>query len=1402
MGIAVLGPLEVDEGRVRLGSRDRVVLAALAARPGEVRAAEELADAVWGERLPASWSKNLQGCVSRLRKVLGAGAIETTPAGYRLAVLDGLDVVEFERLVGRARELLALGEPERARYAAGQALQLWRGRPLPELEEWEPASAEATRLDEVRLEVEELQLEASLQAGHHPEVLSTARSMVERAPLREVRWIQLALAQYRAGQQAEALRTLHRLKVVMSRELGLDPGPEVAALEQAILRQEPGLLVPAASAESSSCPYPGLRPYDEGDVELFFGRDRVVEESLDRLAGTGLLVLVGPSGSGKSSLLRAGVIPALRARSHQVRLITPGRHPVEALMSATSGGAESAVVVIDQAEELFSLCDDLEERAAFLHLVLAQAERAPVALGLRADRTGELAAYPDLARRIEPGLYLLGAMSSAELRTAVEGPARQAGLVVEPGLVDLLIREVESEPGALPLLSHALRQTWLRREGRTLTVEGYRATGGIRGAVAQSAEALYLGIDDDERPLLRELLLRMVVPGHDGAPVRQRLPLHQLLVDPRQERLVDLLVAARLVTSDDGVVELAHEAVARAWPRLRSWLEEDAERQRLLHHLTLAAADWEHLDRPDDELYRGARLTAVEAWRHQADLTDLEQEFLDASLARRGAEQHVAAERARAQAVLIRRLRASVFGAVVLLTLAIGAGFVAVGQAGQARDQADAARARQLSAQALGDADTPLSALLAVAAVRMDDTPETRASLATVLARHPSLIATSAPVGDGVDRLVRSPDGTRLATYDEHNVVSLVDVATGRVMARYDTDGPGVGERQFLQTSPLAWSPDGKTLAVGGQTWTPASLVLLDGFTLTPVPTQPRFLPTWRAKSPDVAFSADGRYVAASFMLMSPRNSSIDDATDRTRTMVWEVAHLGRHPSVIRMPSTGHAERMALSAHGRRVFVSSPVSAYSVQTGKRLWRLPGHGTEQPMDLSDDGRRLAVISGGRSNQISLVDPERGRVVRTLAGSQTLYDVDFSDDGGVVSAVGSAQLYTWKVTSSQPTQAMSIDDAWGVQLDPTSSRAYVTDPGEGTLVTWDLAGLSSYLRLASPHHSRLSGLQVGFLRPAGDGVHVANYTDDLELVNERTGRVAAARGARTWNIFTPGAWRPDGQRFALGAADGHLQVFDNRGRLHSDVRVADKAISDIDYAADGQEIAVGSLSGRVELLDASTWSSVGRPVQLDGPVAGVSLAPDGRTAFVVTRERPVSPGTFVAFQGWALLDLRTGSVIRDGKLPEGIYLFDDFSPDGVHVVLGFFSGRVWILDTRTGQAVDAPAPTHHSPIMWVGWSRNGRQILSADNNGTLALWDPSTGTVKDTVTVPGETFALGEFRAGTSDVTVLDGSGRILTWDTRPAQAVEFACRMAGRDLTDQEWRTYLGEGPQEAVCPSR
>jgi hypothetical protein len=848
-------------------------------------------------------------------------------------------------------------------------------------------------------------VDAMLRSGRPREVLAQAHEMVRAAPLRERRWELLVLAQYQSGAQGEALRSLRQLRAVLTQELGVDPAPEMLALEQSILKQEPGLLVPQPRGRAAHCPWQGLKSYDVDDTERFFGRDRDVQSCLDLLGTTSFAAIVGPSGSGKSSIMRAGVLAALRERGHKIVVMTPGRRPGEALTALPDNADARTVLAVDQTEEVFALCEDLEERREFLERLAQEATRRPVILTMRGDRLAQVTEHAGFSRLVERGLHLVGALEVEALREAVTGPAQQAGLVLEPGLVDVLVREVRDDPGALPLLSHALLETWRRREGNTLTVDGYHASGGIHGAVAQSAEQLYGRVDSDQRHLLRDLVLRLVSPGIDGEAVRTQVPRRLIASDSHHERLIGMLVDARLVTSDEGVLEITHEALARAWPRLRGWLDDDVEGQRIRHHLSGAADAWDTLDRPDSELYRGVRLTRALDWqsRTESALTDTERDFLAAARSASDAEEQSAAERARAQGRLIRRLRLVLAGAVVLLVVAlIAGGFAAVQSdraahnAAEARQAALSADARRVGARAQLTDDISRSLLLAAAGARLDDSPETRVNLLDVLATQPHLVGSAPPGGGYLQWLDVSRDGRWIASSDDQNRMHLYDASTSRLMRSYDAGRPAEDGPAFFLG---AFSPDSRQLAVTlGQVESTEPVRLLDPSTMRTVTrlASPAGEP---AVGRDVEFSADGRYLAATILTASSLAQRGPEGV-RTFAAVWDL----RSPSTppVRLP-TGTAEAgqgVALSPDGQTLYTSWPFAAYDVALGRRIWQRPDVHSAFHVDLNPRGTLLALEFFETQRDALLVDAVTGETVHTLRGHQAwVRDIRFSTDGSL-------------------------------------------------------------------------------------------------------------------------------------------------------------------------------------------------------------------------------------------------------------------------------------------------------------------------------------------------------------------------------------------------------------------
>jgi DNA-binding SARP family transcriptional activator len=667
------------------------------------------------------------------------------------------------------------------------------------------------------------------------------------------------------------------------------------------------------------CPYKGLARFEPDDAEFYFGRERLTAELVARLVGAGLVGVVGPSGSGKSSLLRAGLLPALRDgalpgsdRWRQL-IIRPGEHPLRELARALGGHDEHSgmvlhaaeqgartngrlLVVVDQFEEVFTACQDRQEQTRFLDELLAAAigdHGAVLVLGIRADYYGRCAEHPELAQQLAASQVLVGPMDAQEVRRAIELPARRAGLRVEPALSKAMVADVAGEPGGLPLLSTALLECWERRQGRTLTLAGYRERGGVQGAVARLAERAYLALDPEEQAAARRLLLRLAGPGEGQAVTRRRVPLAELELerDPPTARALEVLTARRLLTKGEGTVEVAHEALLREWPRLRGWLEEDTQGRALHRHLTQAAGEWAAAGRDPGELYRGARLTAALEWArdHRTDLNDLERGFLDAG--RAAAEREVADARHRAdrEARTSRRLRGLLAGLAVVLVLALVAGGLALSLRGRAERQTVVAESRRLGAQSLIQRDLDRSLLLASEAVHLDDSVDARSALLASLLRSPQAIWTTRGDGNQFEDLALSQDGRTLATVDTHGLLDLWDAQTGRRLA-----GPlqGTSDLNQYNAGVVAFSPDSRHVATGGRR-NYGNMQLWDVASRTAI----RWLPLAQSEGDitDAAFSPDGHLLVA-----ATGTGALAFWNPQTGTPIGRVLH-PHHPHIIRV---------------------------------------------------------------------------------------------------------------------------------------------------------------------------------------------------------------------------------------------------------------------------------------------------------------------------------------------------------------------------------------------------------------------------------------------------------------------------------------------------------------------
>ena len=1394
MKVDLLGPLEVGDGVV-LEPRDRIALSVLLVQRNQLVTSGQLADALWADRPPPSWAKQVQICISRLRKALGHDTIATLANGYRLVIDEAhLDSWQFEQLIKRGHELMAGGEPDRAVVSYARALALWRGRPLEELDGWAAGQIEVVRLEELRLSTQEDWLDARLAAGDHRQVAIDALALVAESPLRERRWRLLALAQYRSARQADALRSLATARRILRDELGIEPGVDLVALEAAILRQDSELDVRVvAPLVSAACPYKGLTPYDVVDHDQFFGRDAEVSLALDRLRTSPLLVLAGPSGSGKSSLARAGLAPVLAASGHHVVTMFPGRDPERALSEAITTDISESVVIVDQFEEMSALGVPVPEVRTFCaRLARYATEVAPVILVVRSDHLGDLAMAPELSRLAEQGLHLVTPLAGAELREAIEQPAQRAGLRVERGLVELLERDTEGEPGALPLLSHALAETWLRRDGPVLTIEGYLATGGIRGAVANSADRLYDSLSIGERSVLRSLLLRMVSPSIDGPPMRCRVPMRNVTGDPDRDRVVALLVRSRLVTAEEDSYELAHEALARAWPRLQAWLDDDIDGQRIMRHLVARSEEWESSGRPSAELYRGARLDAALEWRTQTqpDLNPIEDEFLAASVAARTSEEHQLAETARRVTRQNRRLRSLI---VLVVLLFVAASVTAV----VARDARSDARLEALVNQslALRGADRGLAALLAVEAHRRQPDARSWSALLGTFTAAPGFLGyryvldarwLSGALIPGTSEAVIALDGGALR---------IVDLDSGDIDDRFTGTEPVAGG------SRLAVSDDGRVVAqlaerAGGASCdSPESRARTDGAgcavlqiyeTRTGRQMMEPVIPPFGIGQ--VTISSDGSSVAVT----GGYDGDVAIYRPADSEPVAVIAGIAR-PDDVDMPwgvagaDFGPDGRLYIGSMAGPIRVVDPTSGSVLDT----WDAPLLSSNNHLVATPDGRVVgagtegAVVFDADGSLLWSFDLRNGRYPEPCPWFAVHVARDVFYCGNFFGVIEEHSLRTGEPTGTVLDPQLGNVGTTDVSADGNELVVFGAD--SPTITRWRFDGGGLLTRSVAAGHVVYDGYD-----PAGDSILVSRRSPTAANWDEFTdfatwNPVDDSEVARADRLLEGMGWVGSATLTAYSKAEDRIVFIDAASMEPVDgLDVPPEAIN-LFVSAGGTRDYVTFEGGEVWTVDPSTRQRVEPTFAITGFPLTVSATRNGERV-VITMFHEGEAVTIV-------YDGRSGEPL-EGRLvgPFGTSV----SLDGT--LVGAMGREITEYDLDTLEPVGSFAGAR-GEVNTLEFSRDGHVLLAAANDQTVALFDVATRRrIGDPIPAFSPLIGAGHINSQGTQIAVNQRDG-VVIWDIDPDVLAAAACQLAGRNLTETEWKTYLdGFGSYRPTCP--
>ena len=1110
------------------------------------------------------------------------------------------------------------------------------------------------------------------------------------------------------------------------------------------------------SPVAGQAPFKGLEYFDEEDETRFFGREKLVGQLTTRLRENHFLAVIGASGSGKSSVVRAGLIPVLRhgepllpqrwgeeegtailppnnSRTWPIHIITPTDEPLESLAASLTRDQDSVkatvaliddleyssrslhlyvrkllshhqtanklLLIVDQFEELFTLCHDENKQKFFIDNLLNACEKESLVLiiTLRADFYAHCAQFDNLRTMLTKQQEYIGAMTYDELRRAIELPAEQGNWEFEEGLVDLLLEEVNEEPGALPLLSHALLETWKRRKGRNLTFSGYHEAGGVQGAIAKTAETTLQNLNPDEQSAARRIFLRLTELGEGSQDTRRRATLDEVLHSGQDSRAVEQLLStlsnARLVTTSDKSVEVAHEALIREWPTLRGWLDENREGLRIHRKLTEYTQSWLESERDPDALYRGSRLAQSIEWAEENpdDLSPLEKEFLTASQkevekaqqereaarqreleqARQLAEsehqradeaaKHAEIQAKNAKNLMRQRAWLTVIG-LIAIVLAI-TGFYLRYTATQASRQAEATSFALLS-RSLLSSDSAKALGYALHAVEDFPNAASRTSLRTVL-QASYRWAEFTGHEDAVARVAWHPSGRLLASASKDQTIRLWDSESQEALATL------VGHTNRIRD--IAWNADGTRLASASYDNT---IRLWNIDSSAPLPSTieaSNVLSYGEEDAFAVAWSPDGQWLAS-----AKRGGEI---------RLWSTTSLDPVITLPPDPVAGEINKVVWNPAGTHLALAADGGVIHIWALTDLLSNPAQSGAQPL----------ILSGHRSYVL---------------------DVTWRSDGEqLASASTDSTIRLWDVLTGQ-----SLDVLTGHQLDVNSvdwhpdDRHLLSSSSDTTIRMWDIDEGISETTLTG-HQNWVTDARW---HPGGGTYDLASSSTDKTI--------------RLWNLDSVGVkqldnfkveasqgdikWSPAGRWLATARDEGLMVIHDvqNDFMLHDVTTTdADKVIN-LDWNR-REELAFMNMEGTLGI-----WS--------DGEVVTI----DAHTLFDTARS---SDRYLVSWspQGDGLITTGQDGMVKlwrwhQKQLTEAISTQVeaklsalDWSPDGRRVAIGDREGKTYIWNVVSGPNLELVSTfTDHQDIIWsLSWHPDNNRLASASQDKNACVRD---------------------------------------------------------------------------------
>ncbi len=1088
------------------------------------------------------------------------------------------------------------------------------------------------------------------------------------------------------------------------------------------------------------CPYRGLEVFEENHTRFFFGREAMTQHLVEAVRATQFLAVLGPSGSGKSSLIRAGLLPRLKtgalpfSKGWIYLVFRPGAHPLEALalsfttvqnpddrlaatrkiLSSLETDAKSlhlqarllvteqptrtrVFILIDQFEEIITLCHNENERQQFIANIRYATTfgdgQANIVITMRADFLARAAEYTDLAEMLSRHQFIVSPMDDADLRRAIEEPAYLVGLSFENGLVERVLKDVGHEPGMLPLLEDSLLQLCEKRRGdNMMTLQAYDESGGVHGSLAKRADEVFEKLTPEQQVFGQRILLRLTQPGEGTEDTRRRANVNELWSEPTEqsfvEDVIEILANARLLTtSTDGSgerqVDVAHEALIRGWPRLRRWIDENRMALRTHRRLTEAAQEWKERNRDVSFLYRGAKLASAKEWweTNDATLNQLEREFLDASF----------------QLHLKERLRAKLRTLSILTVLSIAVVFISLSAWRSSRDQ-KIAFSREIAANAKSQLmiDPELSLRLAIEACKVHPTREAEEILREAVLAHHLRSTLGSHTGMVQDAQFNS-DGSMIVTGSTDGEARIWNAKTGEPIRELDTR-TAVESARFSPKGDLVVTAQADDVT---RIWDVSTGNLLKELSLP--------LQRTRASNENYAeFSPDGKLVAT---------SSIDGGV-----AIFEVdtgrmiQRLNNQTLISWSPAFSFDSKLIMTSNQKK-----SARVWEVKTGKILIEIGDLIGVYGIEFTSD--RKSLIAAGEDStvriwDITVTDEVKGRILNTLqTGTIPLSNVTLSPDGKIAVDVSKGLARVWSVDSGKKiTEFNEPSDILPDFVFSPDGESIAAAGRDNIVRVWDVKTGAMIMELRG-HTGVISNVNFS---PDSKSVVTASW-DKTARVWDTSSMQSRIELVGQVNQIKKAAVDANGEKLVTIGNDNEVRVWGAKtGETQLMLPSRNNDISALVLSNDGNLLLIGNSDGTVEVLD--TVKNHGR-VELNGKGGAfrqASISPDQKSVVVVSKDQPYISYTV------SIWDINSGAKIKE--LGNFRYPLSGaiFSPDGRLVLVATWDNSAYILDIGTAKILQKLSG-HSDAVLDAEFSPDGKLIVTTSRDRTACIWDVSRGVL---------------------------------------------------------------------------